>query len=143
MKHLKYFESSINSGSAKYIQDFIINVGMFIDSIRKTWDEPEKFAMKMGTTSFRMFIKGEYFHGKDIFKVELKQFDKWYVMSEADSEYFPGGDNSQPPDCVRYINLKIAQEIGDITDDKLEKLSKLRFNINEIEMYLESEKYNL
>ncbi len=142
MKHLQLYEN-YDKLVNRYITDFLVNVGMFIDSIRKTWDNPEKFSMKMGSTTFRMFIKGEYFHGKDIVKIELKYFDKWYIISEVDNEYFTGGDKSQPPDCIRYINLKIAQEIGDITDDKLERLSKIKFNMNEIDVYLSAEKYNL
>jgi len=142
MIYLKYFENvSSNNKKAKYIQDFIINICVFIDSIRKTWDNPNDFSMKVGSTSFSMFIKGV--HGKEIFNLRLKEFDKWYIMSLADYNYFSGGNSSQPPDCIRYINFKIAQQIGDITTDKLEKLYKIKFTIEEMSMYLETEKYNL
>jgi len=115
---------------------------MFIDSIRKTWDEPDNFAMKMGSTSFEMFITGKYFYGKDIFKIELREFDKWYVMSDVDPKFFPG-PSGEVRDCIKYINMKISQQIGNITTDKLEKLSKIKFTIEEMPMYLETEKYNL
>jgi len=142
MKHLKYFENiKTDSKEAQYIQDFLINVGMFIDSIRKTWDNPEKFAMKMGSTTFRLLINGKFFQGKDIFKIELRQFndDIWYIVGNVDSEYFPG----ESADCVRYITLKVKQELGDITNDKLEQLSHIRFTIEDMNIYLETEKYNL
>jgi len=150
MIHLKYFESvndlttTFLTRYAKQQQDFMINIGMFIDSIRKTWDEPDKFGMKMGSASFSMYIDVfKYFHGKTIFECRLKSFDKYYFNVEVDNDYFKGGDSTQPPDCVRYINLKIAQEVGELTEDKLEKLSKIHFSIDEMNTYLEAEKYNL
>jgi len=141
MKHLKTYEN--NTQEQTYTADFIINIGMFIDSIRKTWHNPNDFGIKMGSASFSMFIKGKYFHGKNIFSCKLSYFDKHHFWFNGDNDYFEGGDNIQQPDCVRYINLKIAQEIGDITEDKLKSLSELRFSMDEIDTYLESEKYNL
>jgi len=40
--------------------------------------------------------------------------------------------------------MKIHQNLGGpIAYDKLEKLSKIKFDVNEIDMYIDSEKYNL
>ncbi len=146
MKHLKQFEVIyVSSKESKYIEDLLINIGVFIDSIRKTWENPDDFAFTMNTMEVKMFIKGKFFNGKDIFNFELKELDKYYVVSSADKEYFPNsGDYSeQPPDCLRYINLKIKQHIGDITKDKLEKLSKIKFTIDEIDEYDEYKKFNI
>jgi hypothetical protein len=121
----------------------MINIGMFIDSIRNTWEKPDDFGMKTGSISFTMYIKGEYFNGKDIFDVRLQLFDKYYLKYNIDPDYFKGMTSSQPPDCVRYINSKIKQEVGELTEDKLSELSKVIFKKDDFDVWLETEKYNL
>jgi len=147
MKYLKLFEENKDWQDWQYVKDFFIHVGMFIDSIVKTWDDADLYTYSMGSTKIKFFKYGEYFDGTNIFVCEL-----WYnkkdvkgnipLLFNADNDLF-GGELGETPNCIRYIELKIYQELGKITSDNLEKLSKIKFNKDEIDTYLETQKYNI
>jgi len=155
MKNLKLFEAFYtDSEEAKYVQDFLIHVGMVIQKLSKDMSDPDDgtgtskgFGFKMGSTKVTMYVKGQFFHGKNVIVCELREFgDKWYVMWEHANEFFDEIIHDEPK-IVRYINLKIdslfGSRISGIAPEKLEELSKVTFNYDEADEYIEAEKYNL
>lgn len=158
MRHLKIYEKYSNE---LLIGEFLSHVAMFFDSIKVDLEKDLKYnklTIQISSYSVKLYTKYEYFKDRVIIECNVgklynislgeKKPSKVKIKIIYDSCCIYA---SQIEKTKEYIESKIKNVVGfdDYGDiivieiENLEKLSKLKFDKEEMEQYLNIDRYNL